>query len=725
MSAGVREGNMASKMRDILAAILILAIVILALIGIFRPGPTGEWAIKWDGLEAKGSDVALAFAVLLAGVVLLHPGLRKALKSVARSVLKSFMEAFWHRWTLIVLLVYLAVATSTYLLWPLDRQRSDRTPLYYLLSTQAQVLSAIVALVFTTTIVVAQLVSRYSQRILHQVLGSWVLWYLSLYLIGIICPLFLLNKDFPLWTAQISLLIGGFCLVLLIPYYITLRDHLAPDTAIRNMVPERLRKGRQDFRSGRRSGHDIFNYVYNLQNFAMGAYGSYDQETFEQTLKALRKVGSALITKVAKEQDASARELLEKKLKNLLCYRLGYMARWTLGHPRAPFVVIERLRDLGIKAVKTGQGSLAREFIKALLKVGSDALHRDIPDAACYAVGAVGRVVTRAVERQLWEVVRYEEVAWILKIGQTAAQKSMDEVVRRVSTVLWRVATTAIDVASSHTGDKTRKRAQRVARSFSEAMGEVGRVALETVSDEVALEIVSHLGYRKKSRGEPTDIGGKAIQAGLGYVLRGVIGSLGKVYGAALTKGRHKVAHIAMWAFTNSINSIKEAGSMDQEAREHVSAVISSLEEATRRIVENWNNVNDEIHMRRGASTAEGWGFVAQDAINIGNYDDFRRCIDGLEALVEKVEKLGLSKLPTKCWRAEEGICWYLAVSLCFVLEYAFRAGLGEEAKRIINIIMKINEAARQLQGTTDTLVELANRFARALTIYTRAAQRE
>jgi len=76
---------MASKMRDILAVILVLAVVIFGFIAIFRPGPTREWTIKWDGFEAKGSDLALAFAFLLFALLVLHPGLREAFTSMARS----------------------------------------------------------------------------------------------------------------------------------------------------------------------------------------------------------------------------------------------------------------------------------------------------------------------------------------------------------------------------------------------------------------------------------------------------------------------------------------------------------------------------------------------------------------------------------------------------------------------------------------------------------------
>lgn len=55
----------ASTWAKFIATLLILTIVGLAIVSVFQLGPTGEWKIKVDGIEASGSSVLLGFAVVL------------------------------------------------------------------------------------------------------------------------------------------------------------------------------------------------------------------------------------------------------------------------------------------------------------------------------------------------------------------------------------------------------------------------------------------------------------------------------------------------------------------------------------------------------------------------------------------------------------------------------------------------------------------------------------
>lgn len=58
-------GDGSGKLAMVFAIFLAMAIVGLAYISVFKPGPSGEWKIKVGGLEASGSSVLLGFAVLL------------------------------------------------------------------------------------------------------------------------------------------------------------------------------------------------------------------------------------------------------------------------------------------------------------------------------------------------------------------------------------------------------------------------------------------------------------------------------------------------------------------------------------------------------------------------------------------------------------------------------------------------------------------------------------
>jgi hypothetical protein len=380
---------------------------------------------------------------------------------------------------------------------------------------------------------------------------------------------------------------------------------------------------------------------------------------------------------------------------------------------------------------------LAYRFITALLKVGNDALRERIPDVASYAVGAVGHVASRAVKKQLWEVVitipppgpggppppegpiTIEE---LIKIGRTAARESMDEVVRNVIAVFRNVAITAIDVVSSHPDEKGR--AQKVARRFSEAMGRVGYVAIGTVSDKVILRIVDYLAHSKKSSGEPTNIGVKAIQADLGYAVRWVIRSLRGVYRAALRRNRHRVAYSVISAFGTLAeelgNCIKKVGSMDHWVNGCIKTLVNFLcKKVAQDVANNWRDANDEKWLKLGEAVATSLGYATQSAITVDNYDDAKKGVKALEALVQKVEELvGSSGTFPPAWWEEKGIWCRLAVSLGFTSSHAAEKGLEKETLKATSLLLKIGEAAMRAGGRTTVraVVEAIGRVTEALT---------
>ena len=663
--------------------------------------------------------------------------LRRALsgfKLFFKAALENFKVAFWHREALI-LLVYLPVAV--FLIRSLGyRHFDDRTltSLYYLLSAQVQVLSTIFALVFTITFVVAELASRYSQRILHQVLGPWALYYLVPYLIGIGLPLFLFNIDFPLLAAQISLMIkslkikidfslleaqipllamqislmiGGFCLVLLIPYYITLRNRLSLNTAIQEME-HKIDHSLQDFGTFKQA-------FFDLQNFAIGAYGSYDLETFERALEALQRVCKKVIHRLREQSDSTQEEEVQEKETpdKLVCSNLVYMARWTLHHPRAPFVVIDTLRELGKEAVSLCQMSLARRFIMALLKIGSEALHQNIPDLASYAVGAIGFVTALA-----WEVVSGEEGTWIVKelteIGQKAAQKPMDEVVGRVSLVLRIVATAAINAAIDTTDRGTKRRAQAVVERCSKAMGEVGSEAVKNnVSDSVVLDIVSRLGHTE-SRGGPTNIGVKAIQANFDSAARQVIQNLKQIYNEALNKNRHKVACSVIIAFGKLITELcrKEAVSMGDWKKRCMEMLVNHLCEAAQYAAKHMDALTTDQQdgqqevVKFIEEVARNLGYAGQNALTIGDFESAEKCLNGLRILMDNLQQQG--QLSAENWKRER-VGWFLATSLGYICSHAAAKGLEEITLNACELLISIGNAAKQAEGwPTNSAVVIA-----------------
>ena len=617
--------------------------------------------------------------------------LRRAFPHYLRRAFSDFKVAFWN-WGALIIPTYLAFAGP--LTWLLGHQSLDYwtlTPLYYLLSAQVQVLGTIIALVFTATFVVAQLASRYSQRILRQVLGPWAFYYFIPYLAGIALPLFLLNSNFSLWAVRVSLLLGGFCLVLLIPYFVALRNRLSLNIVIQEMKGEKA--------------------LSDLQSFALGAYESRDYETFERAIEALQMVGEDLMDKSG-EQGALVQDEGTQEEKTLDSLRNGLVeiARWTFGHPRAPFVIVGVLRELGIKAVNDRQGSPALKFIGALGKIGLDALRRDIPDLAGYAAGAIGWVAEQAVNSQLWEVVRGEQgtltVKMLISIGQNAAKMSVDGVVERVSSALRRVAVAAIEFAASQTADA--RKGQDVAIKLSKAMGQVGCEAVGRVSDDEVLKIVGHLWHSERS------VGAEAIQTNQGPVVRQVIESLKQIDDKARQEDQPRVLKSVIIALGELVTKLYQGESYaENQYRERRRVPMKDwrkqcIDRAVSYLCESAKNAAQLI-MRIDAAQQEEWeyigtvaqnlGFAGQNALQAGDHDNAERCFNALKIIAKCVLEVSEhGKFPREQWRKEK-VGWYVATSLGYIAERAASRRLEGLTQEAIDLLVNVGNAAKQAEG--------------------------
>ena len=152
-----------------------------------------------------------------------------------------------------------------------------RDPLYYLLSAQAETLGSLFVLAFTFTLVAAQITARYTYIMIHRVMGSWALWYAVPFVVGILLPLFLLQGQFYLWSAEMSLLIGSYCVLSLMPFAVAVRRLLSISATISDM-------GRELSTTDEPGTVDV---IGKLGNIALGALNVKDYETFELGVREL------------------------------------------------------------------------------------------------------------------------------------------------------------------------------------------------------------------------------------------------------------------------------------------------------------------------------------------------------------------------------------------------------------------------------------------------------
>lgn len=139
-------------------------------------------------------------------------------------------------WVLLGVGVYVA-AEFTDVGWPIighvrDLEFSDENPrLLYLLSGFGQALAAIVALVFTLSLVMTQLTARYSLRMVDVQTDSWTKAFITGFIVAALLPFIALYAE-GVVLAHLSLWYGSLCVLLLLPYLLHLMRSTTSQAAI-------------------------------------------------------------------------------------------------------------------------------------------------------------------------------------------------------------------------------------------------------------------------------------------------------------------------------------------------------------------------------------------------------------------------------------------------------------------------------------------------------------
>lgn len=109
------------------------------------------------------------------------------------------------------------------------------SPLNFILSSISQGLAATFALVFTITLVVTQILTRYSIRSASVIFSLWTVFIMFIFAVGIIVPLIAMK-----WQSEqlldLCIMWAGACIFLLIPYFFFLKERLSPSWHIKSFL---------------------------------------------------------------------------------------------------------------------------------------------------------------------------------------------------------------------------------------------------------------------------------------------------------------------------------------------------------------------------------------------------------------------------------------------------------------------------------------------------------
>jgi len=187
------------------------------------------------------------------------------------NMIKRIWEYDYNKWLIIVIILWIVIIIFTLINKNIYGNNYNRQ---YLLSATAQVLAAIGAILFSFTIIIAQLSSRYSQRITKLIFKWQTTCYILLFVFCIILALYgiPLNNDVIM---KIILFMNALCLLLLLPYLLWLKEELKPERILLSL------KHDTESYIKKKNSDGLKQNIISIDNMIMSAYSLSDYDTIQ------------------------------------------------------------------------------------------------------------------------------------------------------------------------------------------------------------------------------------------------------------------------------------------------------------------------------------------------------------------------------------------------------------------------------------------------------------
>ena len=339
----------------------------------------------------------------------------------------------WAGSTLGLLVMYICILK--FLDIPQDMSDFPRVnPIRTLLGAIATGLITAQALIFTITLVAAQLNARYSHSMISSVFTWPTALLMSLYMFSSIYSMITLAVlsmrptafviNFPIVSlyihpVSISICLAATCLILLIPYLWSFKSILNPEYMASHEYHRQLNKLHKT--------HGLADEdTSTLSDITLSAFGYRDYRTFEFTFKRL-----ADLALVAWQQSIiGTAETIHRHLVEITIN--------SIEDPRCPRVACIAFGEMGEKLIAQSSAEGARQVIIGLSVVGEIALENgnlSLTRELCAIVSNIGEI---GAANNLG--VLSEESAYSLgQIGGTAAKHDSSDLVRQISNYIRRV----------------------------------------------------------------------------------------------------------------------------------------------------------------------------------------------------------------------------------------------------------------------------------------------
>ena len=326
---------------------------------------------------------------------------------------KSEMRYKWvkYKYWIYCLIPTLVVFLILYCTHPNECPENAR----YLLSAISQGLAAILALVFTITLVVAQMTRRYTamDKIIFRSETKFLMVFFG---IGIIAPLLVL--ELGLWELGVllSIVIASFCVFSLLPFLIGVNSVLKYDIGIVNLDEETMEAIELGYKPR------AINKVEELNGIGESAIGESREDVISVIAHVLSRIGMKSAEKkwwyvtlqVVYALENIGLKSVEKGFKynstGGIVDGLRFIANKTskeieVGGDFKDAVIVEVLRglsDIGVNAAKKGLGDIIKDVAEHLTHVGQ--VSRD--KKAMIWLWCLGAAVTKYMPEYVDDIIR-------------------------------------------------------------------------------------------------------------------------------------------------------------------------------------------------------------------------------------------------------------------------------------------------------------------------------
>lgn len=293
-------------------------------------------------------------------------------------------------WLSLLLIVTSAIAVFWLVPFnPAPDGKPDRY--YYLLSALSQGLAAILAIVFTLSLIAAQLSSRYTQRIMSQFFDWQTASLMGLFIMSTLLPLFLLPSIDRIDAVLVksSLFLGSVSLILLLPYFWSLKQRLSMENILNNLTRNAHKLFSEENEVATILKGDIKRpeELKAIENIAMGAFVQKDYDTLQSAITNLGNLIMLPGNKNSKVIIDSIRSIGLSLINDSYATHLNFntlnnVANWSIqqGKDEILFTTLQTIELIAREAIRQNSVSAALIASNALLDMVI--FHVQKPDAS-------------------------------------------------------------------------------------------------------------------------------------------------------------------------------------------------------------------------------------------------------------------------------------------------------------------------------------------------------